>query len=127
MTRGVFYAMTDDGLRLSIIDVTHPAFAAAASDAELANMADQYASQLEATSRRELPMHVQEARRRSRIGRGLTTASGGTFMNGMNTYMMKLGPDNLGDGFDPIAQAFGARALDALMSPGAPLNDADAL
>jgi hypothetical protein len=102
MTRSVFYAITDDGLRLPIIDVTHPAFAVAATDAELANMADQYVFELESASRQEMPAHSQDALQHSRIGRGLISASGGTFMSGMNTYFMKLGPDNLGDGFEPI-------------------------
>lgn len=99
MTPGVFYAMTDDGLRLPIIDVTHPAFALAVTDTELANMADQFAREVELAGRQAVPQ-VQEARQPSRFA--LTSVSGGTFMGGMNTYFMKLGPDNLGEGFEPL-------------------------
>ncbi len=39
---GVSYAVTDDGLELPVIDVTHPAFAIAPTDAELAALTDAF-------------------------------------------------------------------------------------
>jgi hypothetical protein len=99
MKTGVLYAMTDDGVNLPVIDVTNPAFAVATTDAELAAMSDQYV--LESTQRQEIPAPLREALQRSILGRALMAASG-TFLAGMNTYLLKLGPDNLGTDANPI-------------------------
>ena len=42
MRNGLLYARTEEGLELPVIDVTHPAFAASATDGELAAMTEQY-------------------------------------------------------------------------------------
>jgi hypothetical protein len=95
----VLYAVTDEGMSLPVVDVTHPAFAVAATDAELAAMSDQYLR--EAKLRQEVPATVLEALQRSMLGPGLLAASG-TFLTGMNTYLLKLGAENLGTGASPI-------------------------
>jgi hypothetical protein len=95
----VLYAKTDEGVGLAVIDVTNPAFAVRASDAELAAMAEQYVR--EATEHREIPVALREALRNSMLGRGLLAATG-TFLDGMSTYLLKLGPENLGDAATPI-------------------------
>jgi hypothetical protein len=99
MRADVLYATTDDGLRLPIIDVTHPAFAVTATDAELAAMSDQFV--LESKQRQEVSAPLREALQRSMLGRGLMAAAG-TFLTGMDTYLLKLGPDNLGANADPL-------------------------
>jgi hypothetical protein len=95
----VLYAKTDEGVGLPVIDVTNPAFAVSASDAELAAMAEQYVR--EATEQREIPVALREALRNSLLGRGLLAATG-TFLDGMSTYLLKLGPENLGEAATPI-------------------------
>jgi hypothetical protein len=95
MANDVVYAMTDDGVRMAVIDVTHPAFAVAATEAELAAMAEQYIR--EAGQRREIPEAMREALRNSMLGRGLISATE-TYLDGMSTYLLKLGPQNLGEG-----------------------------
>jgi hypothetical protein len=99
MSNEVAYAMTDDGVRMAVIDVTHPAFAVAANEAELAAMAEQYIR--EAGQRREIPEAMREALRNSMLGRGLISATE-TYLDGMSTYLLKLGPENLGKGATPI-------------------------
>ena len=42
---GVYYALTDDGVELPIVDVTHPAFALATTDAEQAALVAAFMSQ----------------------------------------------------------------------------------
>jgi hypothetical protein len=96
---GVVYAMTENGVRTAVIDVTHPAFAVTFTEAELAGMEEQYLT--EARRQAEVPAAVQEALRNSMLGRGLMAASG-TFLDGMSTYLLKLGPENLGDGATAI-------------------------
>ena len=96
---GVSYAVTDDGLELPVIDVTHPAFAIAPTDDELDVLTQAFgqmveASKLVTSDAQRLAMRQQMDS--SRIGRGLM-AGMGTFLTGMNTYLLKIGADNLGD------------------------------
>ncbi len=99
MKTGVLYAVTDDGMSLPVIDVTNPAFAVAATDAELAVMSEQFL--LESAKRQEIPAPLREALQRSILGRAIMAASG-TFLAGMDTYLFKLGPDNLSANATPI-------------------------
>jgi hypothetical protein len=61
----------------------------------------------ESRPRREIPPHVQELLRQSRLGAGLAAAAG-SFLSGLTTYLLKLGPDNLGDGFQEIDRRIAA-------------------
>src|SRR5579863_1939888 len=99
------YAVRDGGVKTAVIDVTNPAFAVTATDAELEAMGEQYIREAEQQS--EIPEAVREALRNSLLGRGLM-AAGGTFLDGMTTYLLKLGPDNLGDEFTPIDRRIAA-------------------
>jgi hypothetical protein len=90
---GVCYAVTDDGLELPVIDLTHPAFAFAIGEAELSALIDnlQRASSVP-------PAALQAIAQKSLLVRGMVE-SAGTYTTGMMTYLNKLGPDNLGDGY----------------------------
>ncbi len=99
MKTNVVYAMTDEGEKLAVIDVTNPAFAVSATDEELAAMGEQYI--LEAGRHQEIPAALREALRSSKLGRGLMAASG-TFLDGMTTYLLKVGPQNLWEGTSPV-------------------------
>ena len=105
MKEDVVYAMTDEGEKLAVIDVTNPAFSVSATHGELAAMAERYI--LEAERHNEIPATLREALRNSKLGRGLMAASG-TFLDGMTTYQLKLGPESLGEGFSPIDQRIAA-------------------
>ncbi len=105
MRTDVVYAMTDEGEKLAVIDVTNPAFSVSATDEELAAMAEKYI--LEAGRHNEIPATLREALRNSKLGRGLMAASG-TFVDGMTTYQLKIGPENLGESFSPIDQRIAA-------------------
>jgi hypothetical protein len=109
---GVSYAFTDDGIELPVIDVTHPAFAIAPTDAELTALTDAYLGMV--TRMRDMSTEAEKAAGRkmmeaSVIGRGLLAASG-TFLTGLVTYVGKLGPDNLGAYAAPLDRQI-ARAL----------------
>jgi hypothetical protein len=99
MRTDVVCAKTEEGLELAVVDVTNPAFRVSATDAELAAMAEQYI--LEAGKQQEVPAALREALRNSMLGRGLMAATG-TFLDGMSTYLLKLGPENLGAEASPI-------------------------
>jgi hypothetical protein len=98
---GVCYAVTDDGLELPVIDVTHAAFEVLLSEDELKALLQQFLQDVKGPEK--VPAFLRQLlfsfmRQRSVIMRGLMGASG-TFMSGMNTYMMKLGPDNLNESY----------------------------
>lgn len=96
---GVYYARTDSGLELPIIDITHPAFAAAPpTPEETAVMLEQTVAMESRTNRLPRPARsclMWLLSRRSLLMRGVRGASG-TYLSGMNTYLLKLGPNNLG-------------------------------
>jgi hypothetical protein len=105
MRSDVFHTTTREGEEVAIIDVTNPAFALTVADAELVALQEQYI--LESARRQEIPTALQEAVRSSKLGRGLMAASG-TFLDGMTTYLLKVGPENLGEGTSPIDQRIAA-------------------
>lgn len=98
---GVCYAVTDDGLELPVIDLTHPAFSGVPDQAALDAAVAEY---LEMTARQErMPAVARKVllwllARRSRLVRAVNR-TGGSYLPGLDTYLIKLGPDNLGDGY----------------------------
>lgn len=101
---GVSYAVTDDGLELPVLDITHPAFACELSPEKHQRMLARFLDEQRRFAR--LPRFLQRALSRfflrgSRIGRGLRRAELG-FLDGMTTYLFKLGPQNLGSYAVPV-------------------------
>src|SRR5215475_4256111 len=101
-SRHVVFASTADGLRLPIIDVTHPAFAIADDPASLAARRDAFL----AWDRRNRRMPsivtrllVRLAARRSLLLRKILASDNG-YLDSITTYMLKLGADHLPPGFD---------------------------
>jgi len=99
------YADTGNGSTLPVVDVTHPDFMIEVDQVDLEAMCRQFVD--DSAARQEALPSVREALQRSTLGRGLMTASG-TFLNGMTTYLLKLGPDNLGDWATPIDRKIAA-------------------
>lgn len=90
---GVCYAVTDDGVELPVIDITHPAFTFEVSEAELSALIDQMARSASIP-----PAMLRSVAEKSILVRGMVE-SAGTFTSGMMCYLNKLGPDNLGEGY----------------------------
>jgi hypothetical protein len=98
---GVCYAYTDSGLELPVIDITHPAFHQEVSEEQLFAGAKRFAAEQAAKGPfarwlqgKLLPLFLK----RSVIGRGLLRSREG-YLDGLSTYLMKLGPGNLGSGW----------------------------
>lgn len=119
---------------LPVVDVTNPAFVISPSDEELVAMSAKY---VEESRNQDLPPQLREALSRSRLGSGLMAARG-TFLSGLNTYLLKIGPENLPADFEPIDRRIAAsfpaittrlrlQDMAALMSEGlaGPLAEAD--
>jgi hypothetical protein len=99
---GVCYAISDSGLELPVIDVTHPAFHLDADEADLFARAERFAKKQQSQGklalwlqRKMIPMVLK----RSLIGRGLLRSAGG-YMDSLTTYMLKLSPQTLGPGYN---------------------------
>jgi hypothetical protein len=90
---------------LPVVDVTNPAFAISPSADEMSAMTAQYIK--ESTQSQDVSPEIRAALSRSRIGSGLMAARG-TFLSGLSTYLLKLGPDNLPDDFHPIDRRIAA-------------------
>ena len=101
---GVSYAVTNDGLELPVVDVTHPAFATELGDDKQRLLTAQFLAEQRRFAR--LPKLVQSTLMRfftrgSRIAKGLRRSEG-TFLDAMTTYLFKLGPQNLGSYAVPV-------------------------
>ena len=101
-SRHVVFASTTDGLRLPIIDVTHPAFAIADDPASLAARRDAFLAW--DRRNRRMPTIVTRllmrlAARRSLLLRKILASDNG-YLDSITTYMLKLGADHLPPGFD---------------------------
>jgi hypothetical protein len=96
---GVTYAVNEAGLELPVVDVTHPAFAVEISQGELDRLLEEHRRNMQGMgklSKLIQPLVLRLMARRSMIMRGIMAAAGG-FMSGTDTYLLKLGPDNLGN------------------------------
>jgi hypothetical protein len=93
----MFYATTDEGTELPIVDVTHPQFALSIGPEEQQQRIEEWRRQ-QAPFRR-LPRWLRAALtklffKKSVLGRALLSADG-TYLTGLRTYLMKLGPDHV--------------------------------
>lgn len=94
---GVCYATTEDGIELPVIDITHPAFACEVSPQELSAIIEESARAWEVVQKTPAEV-LRELTATSVLVRGWVQ-SVGTFMSGMTTYLYRLGPNNLGEGY----------------------------
>jgi hypothetical protein len=102
---GVRYAFAPHGkgsdLELPIIDVTHPAFAVTMTAEEIDAEVARFLAAPQPFAR--LPAFLQRALlgrflRKSLLAQGIRKSEG-AFLPGLSTYLLKLGPDNLGDAY----------------------------
>ena len=113
---GICYAATTDGVELPVVDVSHPAFQLAVTDSEQRKLIENFLSEGRPLGSLPRPLRNLVLRfflRGSILARGIRQAQG-TFMSGMNTYLLKLGPEMLGGAYaKPIDRRIAA-ALPAL-------------
>jgi len=98
---GVHYALTQEGLELPVVDVSHPAFALAVDAAEQKALVDKFLA--ERTPFQFLPRQLRNPLLRfflrdSILAQAIRGAQG-TFLSGLHTYLLKLGPEMLGNAY----------------------------
>ena len=94
---GVCYATNENGVELPVVDITHPEFALSIGPSEQQALVQSFIRQQRPF--RLLPAWLQKkfmerALRDSVLGQALRTAEG-TYLSGLRTYLLKLGPNNL--------------------------------
>ncbi len=113
---GICYALTDDGIELPVIDLTHPAFSHLPDQAAQEKAATQFLNQM-----------ARQARLPHLLKRGLywlislraplmqaTRSTSNHYLSGMSTYLLKLGPENLGTAYASRLDRVIASALPSL-------------
>ncbi len=99
---GVLFARTGEGFELPIIDVGHPRFAVPTDPGSAEEL---YAAFAEAERKRAriprlvMRFMIRSAAKRSRLMRSMFGVHHG-YLDGLSTYVMKLGPDNLVPPYD---------------------------
>lgn len=98
---GVCYALTQQGIELPVIDITHPSFAVDHSAVAIEALRARVSVEMLQWSQN--PRWLQRllmflVTRRSVLMRGLRSSKG-TFLSGMNTYLIKLPPVHLASSF----------------------------
>lgn len=95
---GVCYALTDDGMELPVVDITHPAFALEMTETEISAVIDRSLQAVRDSAK--LPSFVLNAvMGSSLVLRGLAAATAGSYLSALTTYLLRLGPENLGEGY----------------------------
>ncbi len=98
------YAVTDEGLEVPVIDVTHAAFRLELGKEEVGAEMERAVATVQrhaAMPAAEQHEHIQMLARGSYLAPRIAAAQG-TVLSGMSTYLLKLGPDNLGGWASPL-------------------------
>lgn len=98
---GVFYVLSDDGLELPVIDLTHPSFALISDPQELSALTEAYYAQSRLNEKRSFlrNLFLKLIGRNSRFIQGLGAIAKKGYLDSLTTYLLKLPPDLLGRGY----------------------------
>jgi hypothetical protein len=91
---GVAYPYAEDGVELPVVDITNPAFALDIDEQRLPEFTRQQVESMERWSRAPAFVRAWFSRNSVLMGSGK-----GGVLDGMTTYLYKLGPENLGSGY----------------------------
>ena len=107
---GLSYVYTDCGLELPVLDITHPLFTASINEESLEALCKESAQR--AKSMKEMPgaQKMAIAEKSYIFGRHFHKDPTATYLSGMSTYMLKLGPNLIGGGEE--------RNIDRMISMG---------
>jgi hypothetical protein len=99
---GISYALTDQGIELPVIDITHPAFKLTITPEEMREVCKHsldIAKVFNAFPQFFQQMLTRMLRKRSAIlGGGFLQGSQNTYLGGINSFIAKLGSENIGGG-----------------------------
>jgi hypothetical protein len=109
---GMYYALTAQNLEIPVIDVSNPVFTVADDAQSVESLRQTSMGMMRRNARMPrflLRFLIRSAAKRSYLAHAMLGVGKATFLPGMNTYLMKLGPDNLVPPFDtPTDRRFAA-------------------
>lgn len=115
---GLFYAFTDHGIELPVLDVTHPLFNQSINEEKLHKMLREIEKKGDqrADDFNKIPVSIKNfLAKRSYIMAGfLLKDNEDTFLSGMSTLMMKLGPGLIGKGRKKFFDRLGSKSFGAV-------------
>ena len=116
---GISYAFTGNGIELPVLDITHPLFINSINEEKLSKMLIEIEQKGEerAESFNKIPAFIKDfMAKRSYIMAGfMLKDTDDTFLSGMSTLMMKLGPGLIGKGRRKFFDRLGSKALGAIL------------
>jgi hypothetical protein len=116
---GISYAFTIDGVELPVLDVTHPLFISSIDELKLQKMISEIGNETAERAKKfySLPSFVKKyLAKRSYIMAGfMEMDSGNTYVSGLSTMMMKLGPGLIGKGRKKFLDRLGSKASGGMM------------
>ena len=92
----VFYALTDNKIKLPVLDITNPLFVSSINEKALAELGQEA---IKRKNFRQSPFINFLAKRSLTLGEFLPKDKSANYVSGMSTLMMKLGPELIGGGF----------------------------
>ena len=98
---GLCYAVAANGIELPVIDMGHPAFELDADRTKLNALLEKTKRDMDKRARMPAVFHkllVPLILRGSLLAEAIGVAQG-SFLSGFGTYLLKLGPENLGRGY----------------------------
>lgn len=113
---GVFYALTDDGIELPVIDITHDSFALSLTEADRDEQLQQFKSEQEPLLQMKPWMRnvlLRMMLRGSILAKAIRE-SRGSYLSGLGTYLLKLGPSHIGAAYAKPIDVRIAASLPAL-------------
>jgi len=115
---GLFYAFTDNGIELPVLDITHPLFMESINEEKLGKMLKEIEKKGDerAESFNKMPAFIKNfLAKRSYIMAGLLLKdTDDTFLSGISTLMMKLGPGLIGSGRKKFFDRLGSKSFGAV-------------
>lgn len=116
---GLAYALTENGIELPVLDITHPLFLESIDEEKLTKMLKEieHKGEERAKSFDNMPAFIKNyLSKRSYIMAGfMLKDNNDTFLSGMSTLMMKFGPGLIGKGRKKFIDRLGSRALGAVL------------
>jgi hypothetical protein len=116
---GLSYAFTENGIEIPVLDITHPLFINSINEEKLAGMLKEIEQKGEerAESFNKIPGFIKNfMAKRSYIMAGfMLKDTEDTFLSGMSTLMMKLGPGLIGKGRRKFFDRLGSKAFGAIL------------
>jgi hypothetical protein len=116
---GLTYAFTENGIELPVLDVTHPLFINSIDENKLSKILEEMEHKGEERAEKfnKIPDFIKDyMAKRSYIMAGfMLKDTDDTFLSGMSTLMMKLGPGLIGKGRRKFFDRLGSKALGAIL------------